>query len=225
MRPDRFLPAFDFGPDNTPNILEPETAQSWEAGVKGRLATGRLDYKLGLFYLDFANLVVATTDVNGKPIHENAGGEHLKGVEAEGQWHVTPDLSISASGSWHDARFTHYTATEGGANVVVDGNQLTLSPHWLGAVGLIYSPLGGLFGSATVNYVGTRFLDIANTARAGAYATVDAGAGYRWGRYSLAVNATNLTDQRPPVTASEFGDQSFYLSSGRKVFVDLAAKF
>ena len=217
--------AFDFGPDNTPPILEPETAQSWEAGVKGRLAAGRLDYKLGLFYLDFANLVVATTDVNGNPIHENAGGEHLKGVEAEGQWHVTSALSISAAGSWHNPRFTHYTATEGGAQVVADSNQLTLSPHWLGSVGLIYSPPSGLFGSATVNYVGARFLDIANTARTGAYATVDAGVGYRWGRYSLAVNGTNLGDQRPPVTASEFGDQSFYRLPGRRVFVDLAAKF
>ena len=217
--------AFDFGPDNTPAILEPETAQSWEAGVKGRLSGGRLDYKVGLFYLDFSNLVVATADANGYPIHENAGGEHLKGVEAEGQWHVTPALSISAAGSWHDARFTRYTATEGGAQVIADGHQLTLSPHWLGSVGLIYSPPSGLFGSATVNYVGARFLDIANTARTGAYATVDAGAGYRWGRYSLAVNGANLGDRRPPVTASEFGDQSFYLLAGRKVFVNLAAKF
>ena len=217
--------ALDFGPDNTPDILEPETARSWEAGVKGRLAEGRLDYKVGLFYLDFSNLVVATTDANGDPIHENAGGEHLKGVEAESQWHITPEISISASGSWHDARFTRYTATEGGANVVADGNQLNLSPHWLGAVVLIYKPPSGLFGSATVNYVGGRFFDIANTTRTGAYASVDAGAGYRWGRYSLAANATNLTNRRPPVTASEFGDQSFYLLPGRRVFVDLSAKF
>ena len=217
--------ALDFGPDNTPEILEPETAQSWEAGVKGRLGGGRLDYKLGLFYLDFANLVVATTNADGNPIHENAGGEHLGGLEAEGQWHVTPGLAIFAAGSRHDARFTHYTATEGGDQVVADGHQLTLSPHWLGSAGLIYSPPRGLFGSASVTYVGSRFLDIANAARAGAYATIDASIGYRLGRYSLAVSGANLGDQRPPVTASEFGDQSFYLLPGRKVFVDLTAKF
>jgi outer membrane receptor protein involved in Fe transport len=49
--------------------------------------------------------------------------------------------------------------------------------------------------------------------------------GYRWRRYSLSVNATNLSDQRPPVTASEFGDQSYYLLPARKVFVDLTADF
>ena len=217
--------AVDFGPDNTPDILRPETAQSYEAGVKGRAADGRLDYEAGVFLLDFSNLVVVTTDADGNPIFQNAGGERLKGVEAEAHWRLAPDLTLSAAGSWHDATFTHYVASEGGANIDVSGNQLTLSPHWLGALGLIYSPPSGLFGSATLNVVGRRYLDLANTAVAGAYATLDAGLGYRWGLYSLAVNATNLTDERPPVTASEFGDQSFYRLNGRKVFVDVSARF
>ncbi|MDB5481171.1 MAG: TonB-dependent receptor [Caulobacteraceae bacterium] len=217
--------ALDFGPDNTPNILQPESAQSYEAGIKGRLADGRLDYEAGFFLLDFTNLVVVTTDAAGDQIFQNAGGERLKGVEAEAHWRLAPNLTLSAAGAWHDARFTHYVAAEGGANIDVSGNQLTLSPHWLGSLGLVYAPPSGLFGSATVTYVGRRWLDLANTAPAGAYATVDAGLGYRWRRYSLAVNATNLGDQRPPVTASEFGDQSFYLLPARKVFVDLTANF
>ncbi|MBA3810309.1 MAG: TonB-dependent receptor [Caulobacteraceae bacterium] len=76
-----------------------------------------------------------------------------------------------------------------------------------------------------MSWVGRRFLDLANTARAGAYATLDAGLGYRWGRHSLSVNAYNLTDERPPVTSSEFRDQSFYLLPARRVFVDLRAAF
>lgn len=217
--------AIDFGPDNTPDILEPETARSYEIGAKGRLAGGRLDFEAGLFLLDFTNLVVATTNDQGDPILQNAGGERLKGAEAEARWHVTPDLSLAAAASWHDARFTRFVAEEGGANIDVSGNQLTLSPHWLGSLGLIYAPPAGLFGSATVSWVGRRFLDLANTARAGAYATLDAGLGYRWGPYSLSLDAYNLTDARPPVTSSEFGDQSFYLLPARRVFVALRAAF
>jgi len=223
---DTFKPsALDFGPDNTPAILEPETAASYEAGVKGRLAGGRLDYEVGYFRLNFTNLVVTTTDAAGDQIFQNAGGERLEGVEAEGHLHVTGDFSLSASASWHDARFTHYVAAEGGENIDVSGNQLTLSPHILASAGVIYAAPKGLFGSATVNYVGRRYLDLANTAPTGAYATIDAGLGYRWSRYSLALNASNLTNQRPPVTASEFGDQSYYLLPARKVFVDLTAAF
>ena len=180
-------------------------------GAKGRLAGGRLDWEAGLFLLDFKNLVVVTDD----GAFQNAGAERLQGVEAEGRWRVTRDLTLAAAASWHDARFTHY--------LDVSGNQLTLSPHWLGSIGAVYAPPQGVFGSVTISYVGRRFLDLANTAPAGPYATVDAGLGYRWGRYSLAVNAYNLTDERPPVTASEFGDQSYYLSPGRKVFVELRA--
>ena len=217
--------ALDFGPDNTPDILQPETARSYEAGVKGRLLGGRLDYEAGFFLLDFTNLVVATTDEAGDQIFQNAGGERLKGVEAEVHWRLAPNLTVSAAGSWHDARFTHYVAAEGGANIDVSGDQVTLSPHWLGSLGVVYAPPSGLFGSASVTYVGHRWLDLANTAPAGAYATVDASLGYRWRRYGIAVNGANLGDRRPPVTASEFGDQSYYLLPGRKVFVDLTARF
>jgi iron complex outermembrane recepter protein len=224
---DTFKPAaIDFGPDNTPDILEPETARSYEAGIKGRAAGGRLDYQAGLFLLDFANLVVVTTDADGGPIFQNAGGERLRGVEAEAHWRATADLTVTAAASWHDARFTHYVAAEGGANIDVSGNQLTLSPRALASLGVVYAPRQGFFGSATVSYIGPRFLDLANTARAGAYVTVAAGVGYRFGgRYKVALNAANITDQRPPVTQSEFGDQSYYLLAPRRVFVDLTAAF
>ena len=217
--------ALDFGPDNRPNILNPETARSYEVGLKGRLAGGRLDYQAGLFRLDFTNLVVTTFDASGHPLLQNAGGEKLQGAEAEARWRVTSDLALSAAGSYHDARFTHYVASEGGQNIDVSGNQLTLSPHVLASAGIVYQPRQGPFGAVTVNYVGSRFLDLANTARVGSYETVDATLGYRWRRYSLSLNAANLSDQRPPVTASEFGDQSYYLLTGRKVFVDLTADF
>ncbi|HEY5072675.1 MAG TPA: TonB-dependent receptor [Caulobacteraceae bacterium] len=223
---DTFKPAaIDFGPDYTPDILEPEIARSFEAGAKGRLAGGRVDYEGGLFLLDFSNLVVATTDAAGDHILQNAGGERLEGVEAEGRWRVATDLALAAAVSWHDARFTHFIAAEGGANIDASGNQLTLSPHILSSFGVILSPPQGVFGFATVSYVGPRFLDLANSASTGAYVTVDGGLGYRWRRYTVAVNGCNLTNERRPVTASEFGDQSFYLSPARKVFVDVSAAF
>ena len=223
---DTFKPAaLDFGPDNRPDILNPETARSYEAGLKGRLAGGRLDYEAGVFRLDFTNLVVTTFDANGAPLLQNAGGEKLQGLEGEAHWRIAPALSVSAAGSYHDAKFTHYVANEGGGNIDVSGNQLTLAPHVLASAGLIYQPAKGPFGSVTANYVGPRYLDLANTARAGSYETVDATVGVRLGRYSLAVNAANLTNQRPPVTASEFGSGSYYLLPARKVFVDLTAEF
>ncbi len=216
--------AIDFGPDFTPDVLRPETADDIEGGVKGDLLGKALHFDIDAFYVDFRNLVVATTDASGNPILQNAGGQHLRGVEAELRGRLAPDLTLSLNGSYHDSTFTHYTATEGGENVNAAGKQLPLAPHYLASAGLLYAPAQGFFGSAIIDYVGRRYLDLANDAPAGGYATVQASAGCRFRRYELLVTGTNLSDQRPPVTQSEFGDSSYYLLPGRSVLVTLSAR-
>jgi iron complex outermembrane receptor protein len=223
---DSFKPsAIDFGPDYTPDVLRPERALSYEAGARGHVIGGLVQYGLEVFQLDFRNLVVATTGADGGPLLENAGGERLRGAEADLEIRPLRDLAVRLTASDHEARFTQYIATEAGANVNAGGKLLPLAPRVLLSAGAVYDPAEGLQASTTVSYVGRRFLDIANTAPVGAYATLDASLGYRFDRYEIAVTGTNLSDQRPPVTASEFGDSSFYLLPGRAVFVDVTARF
>jgi outer membrane receptor protein involved in Fe transport len=222
---DTFKPsAIDFGPDFTPNVLAPETARQYEAGVKGKVLGGFVEYETDAFRVDFKNLVVATTDASGNPILENAGGQTLQGFEVALGVHPLPALTLSFNGSYHDSRFTQYVATEGGSNINVAGNELPLSPRWLGSVGVLYQPESGFTGSVIGNFVGRRYLDLANSAPVGGYVTVAASAGYRFGRYEVLVDGTNLTDERPPVTESEFGDSSYYRLVGRTVLVSLEVR-
>ena len=215
----------DFGPDYTPDILKSERAQIFEAGLKGILAGGRLTYDVAAFRLDFKDLVVSTTDVDGLPVIENAGGERLQGIEAEARYDAGRGLEFFAWASRHDAVFTHYVATEGGLNLDVSGKALTLSPHWLAAAGAIYSAPSGLGGSLLLSYVGQRWLDLENTASARAYLALDASLSYAAGRYSFSLVGSNLTDRRDAVSASEFGDQSFYRLPGRKIMVGVQTRF
>lgn len=214
--------AIDFGPDYTPNVLQPESAWIYEAGVKGRFAGDRVEYGVEIFKEDFRNLVVATTDALGNPILQNAGGQRLRGVEAEVVLRPLHAMTVNLTGAFHDARFTQYIATEGGANVNAAGKLLPLSPQLLFSAGVTYLPQEGLTLTAVTNFVGHRYLDIANTAPANAYATFDASVGYRLGRYLLTLSGINLSDQRPAVTASEFGDSSFYLLPGRTIWFDVS---
>ena len=209
--------AIDFGPDYTPDLLRPETAKSYEAGLKGAAAGGRVTYQAELFSLNFENLVVATSS----GALANAAGERLKGIEAEIRYQLMPDLGLAANASYHDARFTQYLFFDGNANVDVAGRELPLSPHVLAALGLLYTPNQGLSASVVGRYIGRRFLDEENTAPVGGYATLDANVGYRIGAYQVAVEGTNLTNQRPPVSASEFGSQSFYLLPARMTWLRL----
>ncbi len=209
--------AIDFGPDFTPDLLSPETARSYESGVKGSLADARLTYQAELFLLDFYNLVVR----NSAGALVNAAGERLKGIEAEARYQLTSDLTFAASASYHDARFTQYQFFDGVSSVDVGGNQLTLSPHILASAGLLYTPDRGVNATAVVRYIGRRYLDEENTALVGGYTDLDANLGYAWGRFRVTLEGTNLTNQRPPVTSSEFGSESFYLLPARMAWLRL----
>jgi outer membrane receptor protein involved in Fe transport len=187
--------------------------------LKSALDDGRLTLQAELFRLDFRNLVVPAPS----GALANAAGERLQGVELEGRFQATPDLAIAASFAFHDARFTRYLFVDPDTGVGVDvaGNELPLSPRILASAGLLYTPPQGLDATLVVNYVGRRFLDEENTAPVGGYAALAATIGYRFGRYAIALEATNLTNQRPPVTASEFGSESFYLLNARMIWLRL----
>jgi outer membrane receptor protein involved in Fe transport len=208
-------PAIDFGPDYQPALLSPETTKSYEGGIKGAMADARLTYQAELFWLDFDNLVVR----NSAGALENAAGERLKGIEAEARYQITADLALAAGASYHDARFTQYQFFDGVSSVDVGGNQLTLSPHILASAGLLFTPERGVSATAVVRYIGRRYLDEENTALVGGYTTLDANLGYAWGPLRVNVDGTNLTNQRPPVTSSEFGSESLYLLPSRMTWL------
>lgn len=214
--------AVDFGPEAEVGLLEPETAQSYEAGAKGSLSDSRVVYDLSVFRLDFRNL--KTFDDAGDAV--NAGRTRFTGAEVEARVAVTPDLQLAATYSYHDSRFLRFRRS-GGAGGVVDGNRLELAPFHLAGLGLIYAPARVFNASITCNYVGQRFLDKGNTLSAGGYVTVDMTIGYRFARYSVRLTADNLTDRRVPVSESELantvsGAASYYLLPARRIMLEVA---
>ncbi|HYL00433.1 MAG TPA: TonB-dependent receptor [Steroidobacteraceae bacterium] len=211
--------ALDFGPDYQPAVLLPETARSYEAGLKGVAADGRLTWQAQAFRVDFSNLVVATESGS----LTNAAGERLQGAELESRYALTRDLTLAANYSYHDAHFTRYQFFDANAGAYVDvaGNELPLSPRQLAAAGVLYQPPLGPGATLVLTYAGRRYLDEENTAPAGGYTRLDATLAYRFGRCELALAGTNLTNRRPPVSASEFGSQAFYLLNARTLWLRL----
>jgi iron complex outermembrane recepter protein len=200
-------------------VLLPETARSYEAGLKGVAADGRLTWQAEAFRLDFTNLVVSTES----GFLTNAGGERLRGVELEARGAIGADLTLAANYSYHEARFTQYQFfdADAGAYVSVAGDELPLSPRQLISAGVLYRPPQGFGATLTLTYVGRRYLDEENIAPVGGYTRLDATLGYCLGHYELALVGTNLTNQRPPVSASEFGSESFYLLNARTLWLRL----
>jgi iron complex outermembrane receptor protein len=223
---DTFKPAaVDFGPEGEGGILNPETARSWEGGMKGVLGDGALEWEASVFRMDFENLVIRE-NINGLPAMANAGSERFTGGEIEARWRISARLSLFANHAWHRARFLDYRRLRPDGSVQqLDGKDLELSPRRIGGVGLLYRSEQGLQASAVARYVGARFLDKSNTISTPGYTTIDTSVGYAAGAWTLRAVGENLTDRRAPVAESELGDAQFYRLPGRTVRLELSRAF
>ncbi|MFN7975224.1 MAG: TonB-dependent receptor [Acidobacteriota bacterium] len=215
---DTFKPAaFDFGIGDVAEseLLEPETAQSVELGIKGNVLDGDLMFDVELFQMDFNNLVVSNS-LNGLPELENAGKERFKGFEAEARYQFPHHLIARLSYASHDAKFRDYVVDFDGVPTQLDGKRLEMSARSLAGAGLIYAPKKGLLASIEASYVGERFLNKRNTAPADPFTTLGASVGWRWEAFDVRVSGTNLTDERDPIAESELGDAQYYRLPARR---------
>ena len=215
---DTYKPAaIDFGPEAEVDILKPETAHGWEAGFKATRGS-RLTAGISYFDTRFANLVIRE-NIGGLPGLANAGRERFRGIEGEIRWSPLPDLTMFGSAAYHLAKFTDYARLQDDDTLQqLAGNRLELSPKYLGTAIATYAPAKGPQASATLRYVGSRFLNKRNTVTARAYATIDARVGWKFaGGWGAFVEGENLTNRRDAVTESELGDAQFYRLPGRRL--------
>jgi iron complex outermembrane receptor protein len=212
--------AVDFGLDTLPNILAPETAESFEAGAKSRWLDDRVDLNAEVFQIDFRNQVVATV-INGNAGLENSGTTRSRGLELEAGVHPSAELTWQLAYSLQDARYRNFV--DGGTQF--GGNRLPTSARNMASTGLTYAPRTGWTAAVSANDVGSRFLDQANTALAKEYVTWSAGVGYRLRSWEVRVDGRNLNNQRVPVNASEMGTSQYYLLPARTVVASTSWKF
>jgi len=215
--------AVDFGPEYTPQLLEPETAQQYEFGLKGNLLDGRFDWEASSFLTNMNNTVV-NADIHGGPGITNGGQQRFEGIELEADWRITGDLRWQTAYSYHKATYRDFLHDTDGtvAGLTQDaGNRLELSPLDIFSTGLFWMPERGFNANALLRYVGSRFYDPENSVSTPSYTTYDAGVGYRFGTWSLNLEGRNLNNTRPPVSNSELGDSESYLLPAR--FFELSA--
>lgn len=218
--------AIDFGPEAEADILKPETASSWEAGLKADALGGRLHAEASYFDTRFRNLVIRE-NIDGLPGLANAGRERFRGFEAEVQWSPTATLHLGASYAHHLAKFTDYARLRPNGSIQqLAGKRLELSPKDVASAFFAFAPERGPQASATLRYVGSRYLNKGNSVKAGSYATLDGRLGWKFsGRWGMFLEGENLTDRRDPVTESEIGDAQFYRLPGRRLWATLSYNY
>lgn len=216
--------AFDFSLAENEGVLDPETAQSVEGGVKVRGAEGRVDLEASAFRMDFKNLVTSTV-VNNLPALLNAGTTRFQGFEIVSDLRFRRHVTARATYSFHDGKFVNFIQAFDNVPTQLGGNRFEMSAKHLFSAGLLIAPASGLNGSVIVKYAGDRYLNKRNTALAPSFTTIDIGVGYRWSQYELRVDGRNLGDRRDAVSESELGDAQYYRLTARRFDVTFGVRF
>lgn len=230
--------------------FEDETALSYEAGAKMRLAGGAADLNLAVFFTEYDDLQISQFDGGVGFNVGNAAKADIVGFELDGRWQISEKFGMFGSVAWLDFEFTEW---ETGVCYVGEPNQnpdRTCSrtgatnqyvADYSGTLGLdFYTPVGSsleLRAALDVNFTDDYFTAQNNdplTIQDG-YAKVNLrlALGGQDGRWELAVLGRNLTDEEivpytnPVPLASIFGSNSHYafIERPRSVAVQGSVRF
>jgi iron complex outermembrane recepter protein len=132
----------------TPEVVkgfEPETLDSYEAGVKATWLDGRARTNVAAFYSDYQDMQIPGSlgvDSNGDGVNDsfvgavtNAGKAEIQGVEFEGEFLLTERLSAQVAVSLLDAEIKEWIV--GGRNVA-DQREIQNTPDTMAYLGLNY---------------------------------------------------------------------------------------
>lgn len=205
------------------NPVRPETSDSYELGLKGRFLDRRASFSLTGFLTDYNDFQAQSqvAEFGGSLFLANVGKLRTKGVEAEGSWRATQDLTVNGSIAYVDALIRSFPNAEcyfgqtaalgctvratGGRAQDLAGHRLANAPKWKFNVGAdLEVPLGGLpvTGFINANYswqskVNFDLKDNPNTVQK-AYGITNLSIAFEdkeEGRYRLTLFARNLFDQ------------------------------
>lgn len=133
---------FNLGATGT-NIIEPETADSYEVGLKNTLLDGRLVLNLAGYYAKYHNFQANNPDfVAGVVVSRftNAGTISTRGVELDVLFRPTSALSVTGGLSYTDAKIDRFRIPSNGVvtGVVPSGTSLPYAPKWKGSLAADY---------------------------------------------------------------------------------------
>jgi iron complex outermembrane receptor protein len=125
------------------NVIEPETADSYEVGLKNTFLDGRLVLNLAGFYAKYDNFQANNPDIVAGVLvtrFTNAGQISTRGGELDLLFQPIADLSFSGGIAYTDAKIDQFRVPTNGNNtgVVPPGTQLPYAPKWKGSLGADY---------------------------------------------------------------------------------------
>ena len=176
----------------------PEYTRNYEAGIKTAFFDNRLRADFSVFYTDITDKQIRE-EVAGGSVGTwkitNAANAHTQGVELELRALPVQGLEVFAALGYTEAEIDDWTGILNGTAKDYSGCTLPWAPALTANAGFSYTHESGWYGTANVFWAGRQYFDAANTLEDDGYALVNLKAGYRWGRWDVAVWCKNLFDE------------------------------
>ncbi|MBL0923370.1 MAG: TonB-dependent receptor [Sphingomonadaceae bacterium] len=208
------------GPSLVPIEFQPETARTWEIGLKSELFDRSLRFNIAAFSTNYQNLqLIVQRGIS--PLTANAGRSKIEGVEVDAVWAPAPDLQLSASYGYINARYTFLDA-RALASGIGYSNQFVNTPKNTASVAIDY---GRDIGSGRIAIHGDLswkddvFNDAVNTPQLQQKSMALANASMRYthnDKWNFTLGASNLFDKRYIVSGfNQPGVAFIYETHGR----------
>ena len=181
-------------------FLRPQRARTHELGIDTRGQAGRV--RASLFTMDVKD------EIHLDPFTTGIGNTNLppsrrRGLELDGQWKITPDLTLSGAYSFIDAKFREGVLPGSlftQANVAIAGKSVPLVPRNKITLAAAWSVSANTLLSAVANHVGAQFMDNdeGNTlgVKIPAYTVVNTKLVYRHGPWRISGAINNLLGRK-----------------------------
>ena len=117
------------------NVIQPETADSYEAGIKNTLLDGKLVINIAGYYAKYHNFQANNPDIVAGVLvtrFTNAGEISTRGVELDALFQPVRDLTFNGGFAYTDARIDQFKVPTNGVNtgIVPNGTQLPYAPKY-----------------------------------------------------------------------------------------------
>ena len=188
--------------------FDPETGQQFEIGAKYEPQSFDGLFSVALYDLRRQN--VTTADPNDPNLKVQTGEVRSRGVELEAGFEPIDGLVTKLAYTFNDAEITK--TNDGNRGKVAKSTPKHTASLWADYT-FDHGMLDGFGFNGGVRYLGSQYVDEANTIEVPHTTLFDAGIHYDLENYVFALNATNLTDER--WVASCAGATSCYYGQGR----------
>ena len=122
------------------NVIEPETSDSFEVGLKNTLLDGKLTFNIAGFYAKYKNFQANNPDLVAGVVvtrFTNAGSVSTMGLEIDMAYRPSRNTTLTAGLAVTDAKVVQFNAAPGApaTAIVPVGTKLGYAPTWKGSVG------------------------------------------------------------------------------------------